>query len=261
MAPTRVRRSTRRHNRKARVNADPKALSQWGNSWSEQLNQLSLEDKAPTEHRLWAAREYVAKAGDQLVAIGEIESTSAAPLMASVCNALRIIIGRPETAESRRALRIAANALHKTIPAEVRSFERLLAVPEPKERSQAATVWRDNVTKCLAAKKDLADVTNTVVRTLSAAVSVPNFFGSRFLVNNAELDLRPRTDRWATETLRVLRRADLSTVEGRIRAATRIVKQCAQADGMTATQAKNLFKSDKIALSGKEQVKKVRSRG
>jgi hypothetical protein len=260
MAKKNVRKGTGARNLKARKDADLRDLIDWGNSWSLQLNQLNLEVKKTTSCRAWAAREYVARTGEQLVGIGETEGSSTALLMGSLCNELRVMIGRPETKESLRALRLATNAIKKAIPAEITSTERLLMAPAPKERSRAAIVWRDNIAQCLTTRGDVPTKATAVARTLSVAVGVLEFFGSRFLVNEGKLSLNSREVQWAKEAERVLSRADLSTPEGRTRAATRIVKQCAEVEGMTATQAKNLFKSDGISLSGKQQVKRVRSR-
>lgn len=235
-------------------------LFDWGNRWSIRLNQLNVAVKKATDCRAWAAREYVARAGEQLLSIGEAGGSSTALLMGSLCAELRVMIGRPETKESLTALRLATNAIKKVIPAEIDATERLLVAPSPTERARVAIAWRDNIAKCLEAKGDVATKANAVAGTLSVAVGVLDFFGNRFLVNKGKLELSSRQIRWADEAKRVLNRADLSTAECRTRAATRIVMQCAQSEGMTATQANNLFKRDGVRLSGKQQVKRVRSR-
>jgi hypothetical protein len=136
--------------------------------------------------------------------------------------------------------------------------EALRKVPKLNERALAAIQCRDNIANTLE-----VDTTATgAVNCLRMALALPEGYGARFLLNKSKLAIQERVAKWTKKTKDVLERADVNTHAGRLRAATRIVMRCAEAEGLTANDAKNLLKRDPagVALAKREQFKRVRKR-
>lgn len=264
--------------------------------WAIRLVQMNNEaSDFGADDRLVSARDYLYMAAKQLVALGESEHDDTLLLVARACQGLEDSIGtllRPqlkakyeahgweappaltgqESKQLLTALRTAANAIEKAawpiVPA--------MKVPTTSERATAAIQCRDNIANGFAyyamaphyqglAPAEYQRLTvEGAVYYLKMALSLSEGYGSRFLPNLHKHQPEERRKAFVTEAERVLTRANLTTQDGRLRAATRIVMACAIADGMTEVQAKNLFKRDpkdvQLSKVKGEQTKRVQGR-
>jgi hypothetical protein len=242
--------------------------------WSIRLLRLNDEvSRLDSNDRVVSVRDYLHVATKELIRLGEAEHDNAFLLVARVCqgleNTMSTLLGPRLTVDYERhglepipppspqeaklllaSLRSAANMVGKISKSNVRG----IAVPETKERSAAAIQCRDNIANTRNTDAEIA--ANDLLMACHLG------FGARFLWNVERRSSKERWRTWLTECQRIFDRADLSTRKGRLEAATRIVLNCAQTEGMTAPQAKDLFKNDpeKVRLQGSHQVKKGPSR-
>ena len=242
--------------------------------WSQRLQRFNDEASLfDATGRLISAGDYLDVAARQLIRVGESEQDDALLLVARICQDLEDTIHKvleprtnkilkahgfpeipPPTKDERRKLLTALNVAHNTIEKTSASRLRGIKVPTLKERSAAAIQCRDNIANNprLTASVAAADL----------VVACHIGFGARFLWNKQRRSQEERRLSWTDEAQRVIDRADLNAPEGRLKAATRIVMNCAKVEGMTPQQAKDLFKHDsaQLILQGRHQVKKGRSR-